>query len=337
MRRRYFVFGLLAVATIGGVRAQQSKGVHRIALVEPATSSRAELAERNGNPFAKAFFHELRRFGYIEGQNLLIERYSGEGHASHYPDLARDVVRNNPDLIIAFTNELALDFKAATTTIPIVGVFADPIETGIAASLAHPGSNVTGATIEAAGELWPKRLQLFHEMVPQAIRLGNLHRRANRDEWEALGRPGEDIPRKMGITIPVGPPLDFPIDDAEYRRVFVALMQDHADGFMVSDDFENYANCKVIVELAEKNRLPAIYPSRLFVEAGGLMSYGVDLPALGQRVAAIVGQILKGMKPAEIPIFQPTKFELVINLKTAKMLGLTVPPALLATADEVIE
>ena len=332
MRRRYFISGLLAVAAIGGARPQQSKGVHRIALVTPATSSRAEWTERNGNPFAKAFFDELRRLGYIEGQNLLIERYSGEGHASHYPDLARDVVRGNPDLIIVFTNELALDFKAATTTIPIVGVFGSPVEAGIAASLAHPGGNVTGATIEAAGNLWPKRLQLFHEMVPQAIRLGYLIRRE-----EALGRQGEDIPQKMGVTIHVGPKLDYPIDDAEYRRVFVALTQDHADGLMVSDDFENFANRKVIVELAEKNRLPAIYPSRLFVEAGGLMSYGADVPALGQRVAAIVGQILNGMKPAEIPIFEPTKFELVINLKTAKMLGLTVPPALLATADEVIE
>jgi putative tryptophan/tyrosine transport system substrate-binding protein len=330
MRRRYFIFGLLAVATISGTRAQQSKEVHRIALVAPATW--AELTERSGNSFARAFFDELRRLGYIEGQNLLIERYSGEGHASHYPNLARDVVRSNPDLIIVFTNELALDFKAATTTIPIVGIFGSPIEAGIAASLAHPGGNVTGATIEAAGDLWPKRLQLFHEMVPRAIRLGCLIRRE-----EVLGRRGEDIPQKMGVTIPVGPPLDYPIDDAEYRRVFVALTQDHADGLMVSDDFENFANRKVIVELAEKNRLPAIYPSRLFVEAGGLMSYGMDVPALGQRVAAIVGQILKGMKPAEIPIFQPTKFELVINLKTVKMLGLTVPPALLATADEVIE
>jgi putative tryptophan/tyrosine transport system substrate-binding protein len=186
MRRRYLIFGLLAVATIGGARAEQSKGGHRIAVVDPSTSSRAELTERSGNPFAKAFFDELLRLGYIEGQNLLIERYSGEGQASHYPDLAREVVRGNPDLIVVFTNELAVDFKAATTTIPIVGVFGSPIEAGIGASLAHPGSNITGATVEAAGDLWPKRLQLFHEMVPQAIRLGYLNRRANRELWEAL-------------------------------------------------------------------------------------------------------------------------------------------------------
>ena len=147
----------------------------------------------------------------------------------------------------------------------------------------------------------------------------------------------EETIRKMGITLPVGPPLDFPIDQAAYRRVFVGLTQDHADGFLVGDEEENYANHKVIVELAHKARLPAIYPARSFVEDGGLMSYGMDLSALGRRVADIVDQILKGQKPSDIPIFQPTKFELAINLKTAKTLSLTVPTELLATADEVIE
>jgi len=140
----------------------------------------------------------------------------------------------------------------------------------------------------------------------------------------------------LGVTW-VGPPLDHPINEAEYRRVFVALSQDHADGFMVHDDAENFSNHKVIVELAAKNRLPAIYPARIFVDAGGLMSYGMDASAVGHRVADIVDQILKGQKPSDIPVFQPTRFELVINLKTAKILGLTVPPELLATADEVIE
>jgi putative ABC transport system substrate-binding protein len=267
----------------------------------------------------------------------LIERYSGEGRAAQYPDLARDIVRRNPDLIIAFTTELTLDFKAATTTIPIVGIFGTPVESGAVASLSHPGGNVTGAAIDAAWGLWLKRLQLFHEIVPKAMmRLGYLIRRASRDLWEAQGRPGDEFARKLGVTW-VGPPLDHPINEAEYRRVFVALSQDHADGFMVHDDAENFSNHKVIVELAAKNRLPAIYPARIFVDAGGLMSYGMDASAVGHRVADIVDQILKGQKPSDIPVFQPTRFELVINLKTAKILGLTVPPELLATADEVIE
>jgi putative ABC transport system substrate-binding protein len=266
----------------------------------------------------------------------LIERYSGEGRAAHYPDLARDVVRRNPDLILAITLGVTLDFKAATTTIPIVGAFSIPVEAGAVASLAHPGGNITGASVEAAGLLWPKRLQLFHEMVPQAIRLGYLNARAYREAWEAQGRPDEEIWRKMGVTMPVGPPFDYPVDEAAYRRVFVGLTEDHADGFMVDDEFENAANYKVIVELAEKNRLPAIYPSRIFVEAGGLISYGTDFSALGGRVADIVDQILKGRKPADIPVFQAPKFELAINLKTAKALGLTVPHELLVSADEVI-
>jgi putative ABC transport system substrate-binding protein len=215
------------------------------------------------------------------------------------PDLARDVLHRNPDVIFAVTTELTLDFKAATTTIPIVGFFGFPVETGIVASLAHPGGNVTGVSIEASGGLASieasrgpllKRLELFHEMVPHATRLGYLTKRAIREMWEAQGRPGDEFARKMGVTIPVGPPLDSPIDEAAYRRVFVALTQDHADGFMVHEDGENYANYKLIVELAEKNRLPAIYQDRMFIDAGGLISYGIDQSALSPRAADIVDQ-----------------------------------------------
>ena len=142
--------------------------------------------------------------------------------------------------------------------------------------------------------------------------------------------------RRWAVTY-VGPPLNFPVNEAEYRRVFASLAQIGADGFNVSDEVENIANLKVIVELAEKYRLPALYPFAVFVKYGGLMSFGVDEPELGRNVAVMVDKILKGAKPADIPIFQPTKFDLTINLKTAKALGLTVPLELLATADEVIE
>jgi putative ABC transport system substrate-binding protein len=145
-----------------------------------------------------------------------------------------------------------------------------------------------------------------------------------------------EVGRRWAVTF-VGPALNHPVNEAEYRRVFASLAQVGADGIMVNDDVDNIANLKVIVELAEKNRLPAIYPFALFVKPGGLMSYGVDEPELGRNAAVMVGQILKGAKPADIPIFQPTKFDLAINLKTAKALGLSVPPELLATADELIE
>jgi putative tryptophan/tyrosine transport system substrate-binding protein len=332
MRRRNLIFGLLAVATIGSARAEQSAKARRIAIVAPSFPV-GKMTETSGDPLFRAVFNELRRLGYIEGQSLLIERYSGEGRASHYADLARDVVSRNPDVIISSgTNEFTLDFKAATTTIPIVGIFAVPVEAGIVASLARPGGNITGVSVDVGREQWEKRVQMLQQVVPQATRLGFLQLREAREKW---GLPKEQS-NWMGVTW-VGPALNHPIDEAEYRRVFAGLIQDRAEGILVTDEDVHVTNVKLIVELAEKSRLPAIYPFKLFVEAGGLMSYGADVSVWGYNIADIVGQILKGARPSEIPIRQPTKFELVINLKTAKSLGVTIPPELLATADDVIE
>jgi putative tryptophan/tyrosine transport system substrate-binding protein len=271
--------------------------------------------------------------GYVEGRNLLIERYSGEGRAAHYPELARNVVTRNPYLIIAVGDDLVLDFKATTTTIPIVGIFGNPIEAGIVPSLARPGGNITGVTSRIGFEFWDKRVQLLRQVVPQLTRLGGVLSRVRRDRLEAEIR---ETARRTGITW-VGPPLDHPIDEAEYRRVFAVLAQDRADAIWVGDEVENITNRKLIVELAEENSLPAIYLLKVFVEAGGLMSYGSDQSQHGLVAADIADQILKGRKPSDIPIVQPTKFELAVNLKTAKSLNLTIPAELLATADEVIE
>jgi putative tryptophan/tyrosine transport system substrate-binding protein len=175
----------------------------------------------------------------------LIERYSGEGRASHYSDLAREVVSRNPDLIIAITNNLVLDFKAATTTIPIVGVFSSPVEGGIVASLARPGGNITGVSVNVGLEQWGKRVQLLQQVVPQATRFGLLQSRAAQEQWASR------LPKYSGVTW-VGPPLDHPIDEAEYRRVFAALAQDGAEGIVVNDEEEQIVNLKLIVELAEK-------------------------------------------------------------------------------------
>ena len=332
MRRRNLIFGLLAVATIGSARAEQSAKARRIAIVAPSHPV-GKMTETSGDPLFRAVFNELRRLGYIEGQSLLIERYSGEGRASHYADLARDVVSRNPDVIISIgTNDFTLDFKAATTTIPIVGIFAVPVEAGIVASLARPGGNITGVSVDVGREQWEKRVQMLQQVVPQATRLGFLQLREAREKW---GLPKEQS-NWMGVTW-VGPALNHPIDEAEYRRVFAVLIQDRAEGILVTDEDVHVTNVKLIVELAEKSRLPAIYPFKLFVEAGGLMSYGADVSVWGYNIADIVGQILKGARPSEIPIRQPTKFELVINLKTAKALSLTIPDKLLSVADDVIE
>jgi putative tryptophan/tyrosine transport system substrate-binding protein len=173
----------------------------------------------------------------------------------------------------------------------------------------------------------------LQQVVPQATRLGVLESQTVREQRGAFQR---DFDRQMRI-LRVGPPFDHPVDEAEYRRVFAAIAQDGAEGILVNDEEENLTNVKLIVELAEKTRLPAIYPFNEFVQAGGLMSYGIDNVALLRRLADMVGEILKGAKASEMPIFQPTKFELVINLKTAKALGLTIPATLLVAADEVIE
>ena len=183
-------------------------------------------------------------------------------------------MRRKPDVIISNTTFLTLDFKAATTTIPIVGIFGYPVEAGVVSSVARPGGNITGVAVNIGSEQWDKRAQLFHQVVPHLIKLGVLDTRRDRDAWEA------DMPelgRRRGFIF-VGPPLDYPVNEAEYRRVFAYLVQIGIDGIEATDEVENLANLKVIVELAEKYRLPALYPFSVFVKHGGLMSFGVDEP-----------------------------------------------------------
>jgi ABC-type uncharacterized transport system substrate-binding protein len=329
MRRREFI--TLVGSAVAAWPLTAFGKTQRIAIVLP--SAPVTVIAESTDAFWQSLFNELRRLGHVEGDNLVIERYSGEGRAQHYLELARDVVSRDPDMIFAIANNLVLDFKAATTAIPIVGLFAVPVEAGIVASLARPGGNITGVSVDVGTEQWDKRFQLLQQVMPQATKFGFLQTRAVREQWGAVQRERD---RRMGIT-GVGPPLDHPTDEAEYCRVFAALAQERAEAIMVSDEEDNIKNLKLIVELAEKDRLPAIYPYKMFVEAGGLMSYGNDLSPLGHRIAVIIGQILNGAKPADIPILQPTKFELAINLKAAKALGLTVPATLLVAADEVIE
>src|SRR5215469_3161107 len=240
MRRRNLLLGLLAVATMGGARAEQSRKPYRIAIAGPAGRVGSV------NPaIGQAFINELRRLGYVEGDNHLIEGFSGEGRAAYFPDLAEDVVRRKPDVIISNTTFLTLDFKAATTTIPIVGLFGYPVEAGVVSSLARPGGNITGVAVNIGAEQWDKRVQLQRQVVPHLTKLGVLDTRRDRDGWEA------DIPelgRRRGVTY-VGPPLNYPVNEAEYRRVFASLAQIGADGFNVSDEVENVVNLPVIVEL----------------------------------------------------------------------------------------
>ena len=334
MRRRDFIAGLMIAAVTGRAQAQQTGKVYRIAFAHPTVPVADQNQASKGSLAIPAIFEELIRLGYVEGRNLLIERYSGEGRAAHYPELARQIVSRNPDLIIAFNNNLVLDLKAATSTIPIVGIFGRPVENGIVPSLARPGGNITGVSVDVGSDIWLKRTQLLKEAVPQITRMGFLESRETRERYRAtLGREQE---LKNSVSI-VGPPLELPTDEQEYHRVFAALAQEGAEGLVVTEEPENVTHRRLIVELATKGRLPTIFNYRQFVEAGGLMSYGIDLSDLGHRLADLADKILKGAKPGEIPIFQPTHFELSINLKTAKTLGIELPPLLVARADEVIE
>jgi putative ABC transport system substrate-binding protein len=303
----------------------------RIAYVHSAGNvSRISVS---GEPFYRAFFEELSRLGYVEGQNLGVERYSGEGRTERYGELARDVVNTHPDLILAVGARLSLDFKMATTTIPIVTVIIDPIAMGLVASIARPGGNITGVTIAGGLEIIGKRMGLLVEAMPKLSTVGYL---ASRPFWEdPRGAAVREAAKQAGISL--SPVMLSAFDEAEYQRVFRSMEQDRADAFMVSDEPENSIQRETIVELAAKGRIPAIYPFHDYVDVGGLMAYSVDLPDISRRLANLIDKILKGANPGDIPFYQPTKFALVINLKTAKALGLEMPAMLLGRADEVIE
>src|SRR5712671_5197555 len=267
MRRRDFITALGTAATWPlAARAQQPAKMKRIAFVRSAGP--VSEPSVSGRPLYRAFFEELSRLGYVEGQNLGVERYSGEGRPERYAELARDVVNTHPDLIVTSGARLSLDFKMATTTIPIVTVIIDPIAMGLVASIARPGGNITGATIAAGLEITGKRMGLLVEAMPKLSTVGYL---ASRPLWEdPRGAAVREAAKQAGISL--SPVMLSAFDEAEYQRVFRSMEQDRADAFMVSEESEHLTNRATIVELAAKDRIPAIYSNREFVEVGGLMA-----------------------------------------------------------------
>ena len=333
MRRRDFITALGTAATWPlAARAQQPAKMKRIAFVRPAGP--VSEVSVSGRPYYRAFFEELSRLGYVEGQNLRVERYSGEGRPERYGELARDVVNTHPDLIVAVAARLSLDFKTATTTIPIVTLIIDPIAMGLVASIARPGGNITGVTIAGGLGLIGKRMGLLVEALPKMSTVGFL---VSRPYWEdPRGAAAREAAKQAGISLKAAL-LGNAFNEAEYQRVFRSMEQDRADALIVSEENEHLAYRATIIELAAKGRVPAIYALREFVEVGGLMAYSIDLADIFRRVAYLIDKILRGANPGDIPFYQPTKFELSINLKTAKALGLEIPAMLLARADDVIE
>ena len=334
LQRREFItlLGGAAAAWPLAARAQQPATQRRIAIFHPAIPT-SLLTETGGGSAWRAFFGELRRLGYVEGENLIIERYSAEGHHERYADLAREIVTRNPDVIVTGTNPVVIAFNAATSTIPVVAFMLDPLKAGLVTSLARPGGNLTGITLDAGVDIWGKRLQMLKEAIPLTAKAAFL---GMREGWEgSSGQVLRDAAGQMGISLVfMLPEKGTP---SEIERVFAAMEQERPDAVLVSGEGDLYANRQLIAELSEKKRLPMMCPYRDYVEAGALMGYAVDLAELLKRMADDVHQILKGTKPGDLPIYQPTKFELLINLKTAKALGITLPPALLATAVEMIE
>ena len=314
------VLGLAAMPPTA--EAQQAAKVPRIGFLSPgsATSSPTD-----------AFRQGLRELGYVEGQNLVVEYRWADGDTARLPALAAELVRLRVDVLVAATNPAVLAARQATSTIPIVfAASSDPVGTGLVASLAHPGGNVTGLSL-VAPELSGKRLQLLRETLPQLARVALL--------WNA-GDPGmadrvtetKAAARQLGVTLHV----EWVRDLAGLDRAFATLAQARPDAFLTTVEPFTGDHRQRIVAFAAQQRLPAMYEERDFVDAGGLMAYGPNLAANYRRAATYVDKILKGTKPADLPVEQPTKFELVINLKTAKALGLTIPQSVLIRADEVI-
>ena len=332
MKRRDVItmLGGAAAAWPLGVRAQRPALPRRIAIFHPAIPA-SLITETGGGSAWRAFFGELRRLGYIEGQNLLVERYSAEGHHERYADLAREIAARKPDLIVTGTNPVVIAFRAATSTIPIVAFMMDPLKAGLVANMARPGGNLTGITLDPGIEIWGKRLQILKETIPSIANAAFLGMRGG---WDgASGQTVRDAAGRLGISLVFMLPSEG--TPAEIERIFAAMKARRPDAILLSGEGDLYANRDLIARLAREYRVPAMCPYRDYVEAGGLMAYAVDLAELLRRMADEVHEILEGSKPGDIAIYQPAKFELLINLTTAKALDLALPPALLARAEIV--
>jgi putative ABC transport system substrate-binding protein len=282
--------------------------------------------------FYDALFEGLREYGYEEGRNLIVERRYAQGQAERFKEFAAEMVRLNVDIIIVVTTPAALAVKKATTTIPIVHPNAiDPLNTGLIASLAHPGGNLTGGA-QLTAEVSAKRLEILKRVVPRLSRVAALWNPANPAlvfSWKET----QGAARALGVTLQsheVQGPKDF-------AAAFAMTADERPDALLVLQDAVTMQQRNEIIDFAIQKRLPSMFQEKGWAVAGGLMSYGENLPSMYRRAAYFVDRIFKGAKPADLPVEQATKFDMVLNLKTAKAIGLTIPDSVLVLADEVIE
>ena len=325
--RREFItlLGGAAAAWPRAARAQQP-AMPVIGLLDPRSPD--AMADR-----LRAFRQGLKEVGYVEGENVTIIYRFAEDQNDRLPELAAELVRRQVTVIAASATTAAPAAKAATTTIPIAFIAAeDPVRLGLVASLARPGGNLTGINFFSS-ELAAKRLDLLHELLPRAARIAVLVNPANATNTASILRDVEAAARAIGLQVQV---LNASTS-REISAAFENVGRDRPDALFVGPDTFLIARRIQVVQLAAFHRLPAVYPARDFLEVGGLMSYGTNIMDAFRQLGIYAGRILKGAKPADLPVVQSSKFELVINAETARMLGLTVPDKLLVAADEVIE
>ena len=328
MKRRSFIVGIGALAAWPpAARAQQPRKTIGVLSPGPSTPTNSVSLD--------AFYQKLQELGYIEGQNITIERRYGDWNFDRLADQAAELAGIRADVIVAFSTTAARAARQATNTIPIVaGIMADPVADGLVASLARPGGNLTGTTF-IAPELIAKRLGLLKEAIPGLSHLVGLWHPGAYGErtMKEMVEDTESAAKALGIQLYFAPARD----SKDIDLAFSAIAEKQVGAMIVLPSPMFVGEYRRIVDLAAKTRLPVMYQVREFVDVGGLMSYGANLTELNRRAASYVDRILKGAKPADLPVEQPTKFEFILNLKTAKALGLDLPRTLLGSADEVIE
>jgi putative ABC transport system substrate-binding protein len=323
MNRRAFLLGLVSAVTLSPLATSAEPPARRIGLLMTTTPVAA-------SHIAAAFADGLRELGHVEGKDVIFEYRWAEGKPERFAEMAAELVRHKVDVIVASSQAPALAAKRATQTIPIVMVNAtDPVEAGLVASLARPGGNVTGLSQQLTPEIRAKQLQLLKEALPKISRVAVLWSAATtvgRGEYEAAGRA-------LGLRIQF---VEVRGAD-DLGRAFAALAGERIAAVLVPGDMLLFTERRRVAALAREHRLPGIYSLREFTEAGGLMSYSARISEQFRRAAGYVDKILRGANPATLPVESPTQYELVVNLKTAKALGLTIPQSVLVRADEIIQ
>ena len=330
MRRRDLLAGLLATTTTSALRAAEQNKVYHLAV----------CSQFGMDNFAKTYwavlFNRLPQMGFMEGKNLIVDRYATEGRPERYEEVARSMVQAKPDVIaLGFDHRLILQVAKETTTIPIVASFGDPVAAGIVKNMARPERNITGISLDAGIEMQGKHLEILRQAVPAALRVAYL---SNRAEWEgAWGQAVREAGQRSGVSI-IGIPMELSAGEPEYRQAFETMAQQSVQALMANGLPPNSEHRDLILQLAVKYRVPSITWWTDIAETGQVfLAYAPDYPYYFGRWAEEVGQALNGVAPADIPIQQPTKLILAINLKTAKALGLEVPATFISSADTVIE